>query len=138
MRAYLAAASVGIKSLCPHTRQTRPLMLWCDPPSVFCTDCLAKPEARITEQMQGMGFLYNNICDICGAAAKLLSPTMLGMSHLQISCHACRACKDANERTALDNVDTVVPVGRNMPCPCGSGRKFKHCCLRNRESHSDG
>jgi hypothetical protein len=21
-------------------------------------------------------------------------------------------------------------VGRNAPCPCGSGRKFKHCCLR--------
>lgn len=20
-------------------------------------------------------------------------------------------------------------VGRNVPCPCGSGRKFKHCCL---------
>jgi len=19
--------------------------------------------------------------------------------------------------------------GRNDPCPCGSGRKFKHCCL---------
>ncbi|MGI6100528.1 MAG: SEC-C metal-binding domain-containing protein, partial [Kiritimatiellia bacterium] len=18
--------------------------------------------------------------------------------------------------------------GRNAPCPCGSGRKFKHCC----------
>lgn len=22
-----------------------------------------------------------------------------------------------------------VPIGRNDPCPCGSGRKFKHCCL---------
>jgi hypothetical protein len=22
-----------------------------------------------------------------------------------------------------------VSVGRNDPCPCGSGRKFKHCCL---------
>jgi hypothetical protein len=22
-------------------------------------------------------------------------------------------------------------VGRNDPCPCGSGRKYKHCCLRN-------
>jgi uncharacterized protein len=22
-------------------------------------------------------------------------------------------------------------VGRNHPCPCGSGRKYKHCCLRN-------
>ncbi len=23
-------------------------------------------------------------------------------------------------------------VGRNEPCPCGSGRKFKHCCLKRR------
>jgi len=21
-------------------------------------------------------------------------------------------------------------VGRNEPCPCGSGKKYKHCCLR--------
>lgn len=21
-------------------------------------------------------------------------------------------------------------VGRNDPCPCGSGRKYKHCCLQ--------
>lgn len=20
--------------------------------------------------------------------------------------------------------------GRNDPCPCGSGKKYKHCCLR--------
>jgi hypothetical protein len=20
--------------------------------------------------------------------------------------------------------------GRNEPCPCGSGRKYKHCCLK--------
>lgn len=23
----------------------------------------------------------------------------------------------------------VANVGRNDPCPCGSGKKFKHCCL---------
>lgn len=23
-----------------------------------------------------------------------------------------------------------APVGRNAPCPCGSGRKFKKCCRR--------
>lgn len=22
-------------------------------------------------------------------------------------------------------------IGRNSPCPCGSGEKYKHCCLRN-------
>jgi hypothetical protein len=24
----------------------------------------------------------------------------------------------------------VVKVGRNDPCPCGSGKKYKHCCER--------
>jgi hypothetical protein len=23
--------------------------------------------------------------------------------------------------------------GRNEPCPCGSGRKYKHCCLEKDE-----
>jgi len=22
-------------------------------------------------------------------------------------------------------------IGRNEPCPCGSGKKYKHCCGRN-------
>jgi len=22
-------------------------------------------------------------------------------------------------------------VGRNDPCPCGSGKKYKQCCMRN-------
>ncbi|MCA9266191.1 MAG: SEC-C domain-containing protein, partial [Planctomycetales bacterium] len=25
-----------------------------------------------------------------------------------------------------------VRVGRNEPCPCGSGKKYKNCCMRNR------
>ena len=28
----------------------------------------------------------------------------------------------------------TVKVGRNDPCPCGSGRKYKHCCLRKDEA----
>ena len=23
----------------------------------------------------------------------------------------------------------MVKTGRNQPCPCGSGKKYKHCCL---------
>jgi len=37
----------------------------------------------------------------------------------------------------LGSLDIVEPesrenkkVGRNDPCPCGSGKKFKHCCVR--------
>ena len=24
----------------------------------------------------------------------------------------------------------MTKIGRNQPCPCGSGRKYKHCCLQ--------
>ena len=30
-----------------------------------------------------------------------------------------------------DDSDPYVGVGRNDPCPCGSGKKFKHCHGRN-------
>lgn len=29
-------------------------------------------------------------------------------------------------------------VGRNDPCPCGSGKKFKKCCLNQEEKSDDG
>ena len=33
-------------------------------------------------------------------------------------------------RPGVETIRRAVPkVGRNDPCPCGSGRKFKHCCL---------
>lgn len=24
------------------------------------------------------------------------------------------------------------PIGKNAPCPCGSGKKYKKCCLKGR------
>ena len=29
----------------------------------------------------------------------------------------------------------ALRVGRNDPCPCGSGKKFKKCCLLSRSSY---
>jgi sRNA-binding protein len=29
---------------------------------------------------------------------------------------------------------TTPSAGRNEPCPCGSGRKYKHCCLDKDEA----
>ena len=35
------------------------------------------------------------------------------------------------KKSNVTGVDFVAKkkVGRNDPCPCGSGKKFKHCCL---------
>ena len=31
----------------------------------------------------------------------------------------------------------MAKIGRNQPCPCGSGRKYKHCCWdRDRAVHA--
>jgi len=29
-------------------------------------------------------------------------------------------------------------IGRNAPCPCGSGKKYKHCCLRQDKAAIEG
>ena len=34
------------------------------------------------------------------------------------------------ERKPTPFLHTQKQVGRNAPCPCGSGKKFKHCCLK--------
>jgi hypothetical protein len=36
---------------------------------------------------------------------------------------------DFLERKPIPFVRTAKPVGRNDPCPCGSGKKFKKCCM---------
>ena len=40
--------------------------------------------------------------------------------------------KEKRETALLDpNVKSIkiTKVGRNHPCPCGSGKKFKKCCI---------
>lgn len=27
-------------------------------------------------------------------------------------------------------ISNTKSIGRNAPCPCGSGRKYKRCCLK--------
>ncbi len=36
----------------------------------------------------------------------------------------------------IESLSARLPrkVGRNEPCPCGSGRKYKHCCLNKNQS----
>ncbi|MBU8919294.1 SEC-C domain-containing protein [Bacillus sp. FJAT-29953] len=35
-----------------------------------------------------------------------------------------------NQKTNVVDIHTKKKVGRNAPCPCGSGKKFKFCCGR--------
>jgi preprotein translocase subunit SecA len=39
--------------------------------------------------------------------------------------------EEAIEETTAPVRRDVPKVGRNQPCPCGSGKKYKNCCGRN-------
>ena len=36
-----------------------------------------------------------------------------------------------DQPTPITYVRETPKVGRNDPCPCGSGKKYKKCCLKN-------
>ena len=40
-----------------------------------------------------------------------------------------RSQRPASEYRGVDEGTDAVTVGRNSPCPCGSGRKYKRCCM---------
>ena len=39
--------------------------------------------------------------------------------------------RDTRERQVTQPVHAEKTVGRNEPCPCGSGKKYKNCCGKN-------
>ncbi len=36
--------------------------------------------------------------------------------------------KEENKENIIDQIKSGKKIGRNEPCSCGSGKKFKHCC----------
>ena len=36
--------------------------------------------------------------------------------------------EEENRKSIVDQIKSGKKIGRNEPCSCGSGKKFKHCC----------
>lgn len=58
-------------------------------------------------------------------------PHLLKQKHPELFDLLCKAFnQDPTEIISRRNL-TRAKLGRNSPCPCNSGKKFKHCCLTN-------
>jgi preprotein translocase subunit SecA len=58
--------------------------------------------------------------------ASMRETTSMVLSHVEL-----RTESSDNDQTASDRSAPTRPVqkvARNAPCPCGSGKKYKHCC----------
>ena len=42
-----------------------------------------------------------------------------------------------SEESSTDYTHCMSTVGRNQPCPCGSGKKYKRCCLGHDDAGAD-
>ena len=64
------------------------------------------------------------------SCAVFLAPTAAeaGFAELTVAAAASLELWAGTVRTAVANdYGAMEPVGRNQPCPCGSGKKYKHC-----------
>jgi len=61
----------------------------------------------------------------------LVHEQLQGYDHLAREMAARRQAAEAGETEKVKTIVRDVPkVGRNDPCPCGSGKKYKKCCGR--------
>jgi hypothetical protein len=67
------------------------------------------------------------LSDLVDAHERLGAPLA---EHVRARVDEVRERWDALE-ARRQNIETRMKVGRNDPCPCGSGRKYKKCCLAN-------
>ncbi len=94
----------------------------------------AEQRRRMLEaQQQGMNAQHS---DAGNTAAQMAQNTAERSAHSNFNGDQARrqAVSSAmNQRSQGDNVTvrrTMPKVGRNDPCPCGSGKKYKQCCGR--------
>ena len=45
--------------------------------------------------------------------------------------HEARTSANDHAQASVQVVRSTPKVGRNDPCPCGSGKKYKNCCGKN-------
>lgn len=58
-------------------------------------------------------------CDICGGDGYKTDG----------ECNVwCEKCLDIGTKNRYTYKRTENKIGRNEPCPCGSGKKYKRCC----------
>jgi len=83
-----------------------------------------------SEQSQWLGLSVEQVADGAGSdraqvtfVARWADPDGSQQSHRE-----CSDFKRIGERWYFVDPNHPIRAGRNEPCPCGSGRKFKQCC----------
>ncbi len=100
------------------------------------TDLIYRVEHFDPEFLDYLGSRYNKLDRAqtihSQAESQLVAPPQSGVGRQQAE--AIAASQNPGERKPEPVRNVGKKVGRNDPCPCGSGKKFKACCMRKQAS----
>ncbi|MEI6892466.1 MAG: anaerobic sulfatase maturase [Pontiella sp.] len=85
------------------------------------------PKHRFLKTPDGESGL-NYLCASYKKFFKHIEPTMQKMEALVQKGHPAADIMDGGRTETVSKSTKNDPMGRNIPCPCGSGLKFKKCC----------
>ena len=88
----------------------------------------AAPEAtRVTYSAPTESTIFGGAREQAAASAAADASGATGKMAAASAASAMRAATPGVATVVKDKNDPYANVGRNEPCPCGSGKKFKHC-----------
>jgi hypothetical protein len=89
-------------------------------------------QQAIVGELQGLDQTRALVRDAKGPGASGMRPglaTVIGLALMSDMGRAVHAGPSREKALRPSSPRERLGVGRNDPCPCGSGRKWKRCCL---------
>ena len=94
--------------------------------SIATEEELAAIEAEEQARLAAMEISHDEVSILGQNASQLPQPVL----DMQAARQPARSEDEAGQQGDTPFRREAPKVGRNEPCPCGSGRKYKHCCGR--------
>lgn len=73
------------------------------------------------EILDELGLSCEELSQTMEEAIEILPATVMGIAHYW-------RMPAAQQKNLVTSLHAATRIGRNDPCPCGSGKKFKKCC----------
>lgn len=98
-------------------------------------------------QMEGFAMFEEMIAEIQEEVIKYVMKSVISeeeeIEREEVAVNAVASSGEQNEAQSQPEVKKapirrMEKTGRNQPCPCGSGKKYKNCCLKNERRVKSG
>lgn len=98
---------------------------WTSPPPILTNDITMNTENGIPSVFDGAGEIENVVSK---ESVDKLKQRVAETNNYAITGEMPTYAARVSKRTLSRD---YAKTGRNEPCPCGSGKKYKNCCLRS-------